>query len=163
MSTSEAQPLPAVPASTRVERWLAVIRAHGQPCFVGWPDNIVVAWLKWHAQNRTLIVVHQNGEILGLATGWQCFEAELEQHWYASNPRGDCFYFSHCIATSPQVMADLLGQFNEQWPHWRTLKLYWRRAGKGLVPVKPATLVKLYSLVQRRSLKQMTYEPAISV
>ena len=133
-------------------RWLEFIRQHGAPCFVGWPDDIVRQWLRWHAQNRSLLVIHQAGEILALMTGWQCFEAELEQHWYADNPRGDCFYFSHAIATSPAAFADLIIAFNERWPHWRRLNLYWRRAGKGLISVPPQTISKLFSLAQRKGL-----------
>jgi hypothetical protein len=155
MRPSDSSPV-KLETSPRVGRWLAFVRAHGHPCFTGWPDNIVIQWLRWHAHNRSLIVICQGEEILGLATGWQCFVNELEQHWYADNPRGDCFYISHAIATSPAALADLLVAFNERWPHWRALKIYWRRAGKGLISVPPQTISKLFSLAQRKGLATHT-------
>lgn len=150
-----------LPTTALADRWLAFIRQHGAPCFVDWPDSIVHQWLDWHVANESLLVVHQQGEILGLFTGWQCFEAELERHWTADNPRGDCFYFSHCIATSPAAFSELIRAFNERWPHWRRLKLFWRRAGHGLVPVKPEIIIRLYSLVQRKVLKDIAHEPKL--
>ena len=146
-------PTTVVPASPLVQRWLAFVRAFGQPCFVGWPDDGVVIWLQWHARHGSLVVIHQGEEILGLAVGWQCHGHELEQHWYADNPAGDCFYFAHCIATSPVAMAELVAELARRKPQWRTLKLYWRRAGRGLVPVRAAAITKLFSLAQRRALK----------
>jgi hypothetical protein len=142
----------SVTPSLNEAAWLAFVRQHGAPCFTGWPDDGVILWLRWHAQNGSLIVVQQRDEILALATGWQCFEHELEQNWYATNPRGDCFYISHAIATSPAALADLLVAFNERIPHWRALRLFWRRAGKGLRPAPAKTISMLFTLAQRRGL-----------
>lgn len=136
---------------TTLDAWLAFVRAHGEPCFTEWTDARVRQWLGFHARNRSLIVIEQNGETLALAVGWQCRESELEQPWESNDPDGDCFYIAHCIATNPVALGAVIAQFNEQWPHWRNLRLFWRRAGKGLREMPERSIEKLYAACQRRS------------
>jgi len=127
-------------------RWVAFCRAHGEPCFTGWPEEFLAQWLRFHAGQRTLIVINQGDEILALGVAWQCRRAELEQHWHADDPEGECIILSQAVATSRESRRELIGQFNLRWPNWRNLEVYARRGHKGLVRMWPKTLEKLFAL-----------------
>ena len=153
LPTPDLQPPPAAAAAARpgeLAALLAFCRAHGAPCFVHWPDNILAEYLCFHARHGSLATVRAfNPQLstlnfIGLAVGWQCHEAELERHWYVTNPAGDAFYFAHCIATEPRAVAALIEEWKRRIPAWPLLKLYARRGAKGLTRYPHRLLQRLY-------------------
>jgi len=124
---------------------VAFCQAHGSPCFVGWPPEILARWLCFHAEHGSLAVVKTPaGEVAGLWVGWQCQLSELERRWHVTDPAGDCFYFAHCIVTQRKAMAVLFLEFARRIPRWSELKLFARRRHiadvfkRGLPPGVPA-------------------------
>jgi len=122
------------------------LHAHGAPCFVGWPDNLLRAWLHFHTTHGTCLVVHDSGQIEGLAIAWQCARADLEKHWHVDDPTGDCLYIAQFVARTPSARRALIAAGMERWPAWRWLKLHGRRAHKGLCRMLPGALIRFYQL-----------------
>lgn len=130
-----------------VDDWVAFVQTHGGECFRGWPADLIRLWFCWHAEQRTIEVVAGPQGVRGLAVGWQCAAADLEQHWQTNNPAGDCFYFAQLVAVDPGAVAALLARFERKWPHWEQLDLRCRRGPKGWQRMKPKYLRRLAKLV----------------
>jgi hypothetical protein len=107
---------------------VAFCQAHGSPCFVGWPPEILARWLCFHAEHGSLAVVKTpDGAVVGMSVGWQCRVAELERRWHVTDPEGDCFYFAHLIVTHRPAMALMTQEWPRRIPNWPSLKLFARR------------------------------------
>ena len=122
--------------------------------FAAWPDNILRIYLLWHTHCRTLIVVHDEASrVLGLATGWQCRERDLGEHWFCTDPAGDCFYFDKLLAANPRALAALIHAFTIRFPQWPWLRLFAHRYGV-LREMNRREINMLYRLAQRRSTRE---------
>jgi hypothetical protein len=140
---------PGQEVSATVRRWLAFAQASGGPCFAGWPEEFLATWLRFHCGQRTLVVAVDDAArglpIVGMAVGWQGRRADLERHWQADDPTGECFLVSQFAAVTRDARRALIGRMNERWPHWRTLEVYARRGAKGLVRYRPQLVDKLFN------------------
>jgi hypothetical protein len=108
---------------------LAFCRKHGCPSLQEWPESILVEYLLFHFRNGNGVFV-ADGEVSGLAVGWQCSETNLEKHWQASDPSGTCFYFAQLAVTNREALKRIMYEFTIRVPHWSRLRLFARRHGK---------------------------------
>lgn len=122
---------------------VAFCRAHGAPCFVAWPENILREYLCFHAEHGSLAVVRRAGEVVGMAVGWQCAEREIERHWQVTDPAGDAFYFAHAVVTDGGAWRLLVAELGRRIPNWTALKLWARRGPKGLRRYQARMLARL--------------------
>jgi len=111
------------------------IRAAGRPCMEQWSEASIREYLGFHADQGTLMVLGRNLEICGLSVVWLGKEGSLEEYWAPNDKHGDSAYVAHWIATDRAASRLMSKVWRETIPQWTRLKIYMRRAHRGLVPV----------------------------
>lgn len=99
-------------------------------CFGGWQSGILEIYLKWHHQNGSLVLVEEEGNLVALAIGTKCDEADINQHWLPWNEAGNAMYLSDIVAKTKRGVAACVAEFASRCKDWREMNLYARRRDK---------------------------------
>lgn len=116
---------------------LTFCRAHGKPCMALWPDDRALEWLEWHDHVGSLVVSGGPVDITGFSICWQWYEDRIEVPWIKTDPDGDAIYVAHWAALSPEANREMVAEWKRRLPAWDRLPVRMRRAGRGLVTLKP--------------------------
>ncbi len=99
-------------------------------CCGGWPRDLLEIHIHFYNSNRSVFLVHDDSELVGVGVGWRCNEDDLGRHWTTWRDEGDCFYISDLICISREAIQTLVDGLSERCPGWRNLKLFAKRDGR---------------------------------
>lgn len=92
---------------------------HGKDgCFAGWEREFVRQYIAFHAQQNTLAIVHDRGDIVALGTAIQCNPDEVGNRWEwkPTNPKGSVLLLLDVISTRPGALTLLFVKMFNLWP-----------------------------------------------
>ena len=145
MTLTEQPSATAVPSAEEFRRIVALARrfllAHADrlPANEGVNHRWLTDFIVFHAVQRTLALVWEQGMIVGAAVAWQTHTREVLAaarqnrdifNWQPNDRTGDCVYLSLVIGTEPGVTRSAARYFLETYPEWRELKQFAHRRGK---------------------------------
>lgn len=87
-------------------------------CFAGWDREFIRQYIAFHAQQNTLALVHDEGQIVALGTAIQCNTEDIgnKWEWKPTNPKGSILLLLDVISTRPGALRLLFLKMFQLWP-----------------------------------------------
>jgi hypothetical protein len=96
-------------------------------CFGSWSIDHIAEYLTHHAEQNTLAVVWEQGEVMAVGTGIQCDMWNLNTAYLVDRKDGKCLFLEVIIVRHPDCFCDIFAAMFQRWPYWRDLQIVGRR------------------------------------
>jgi len=119
-------------------------------CFPNWTRESVKNFLHLHLNQKTLVFVRSEGEVVGLVTWWRWNKKEIpdlsDDEIFLNPPpyreRGDLIYISDVVATAPNAMNSMGSEITRRNPDYAECEIWGTREDNKTGKVKRVRYTK---------------------